>query len=656
MERKLERVLDMLRAGAPVSSATLREELGISERTVRSYISRINERLAETARIEQRRGKGYVLVVEDAEAFGRAVESGRRRSHDVPQTPAERVRFIASILLNRTDWITVEALSESLYVSRFTVSDDLREVDRLLGRYGITLERRSHRGIRAVGSEFGRRTCLAGIAIDAFVDASGPAAQDSMRVTDMRDAVARVARHVSDVTAAHDLRINPVAYQNLLVHIAIAVMRTSENHSVPMGEDQLRAIEATEVYPAARELARAVGDEFGMEFPPEEVAYIAVHLSGKQSIYDAMALGAEKDVRGVVPPEAWDVASEMIRRVEECFGFDLSDDFELRMNLATHVAPLSVRLRYGMQMKNPLLTDIRQRFAVAYSMAQEASAVLAARYGRAPSEDEVGYIALAFALSLERLKGSERGRRNILVVCASGAGSARLLEFRFRSVFGDRLGRIETCDAQSVGSFDLTDIDCVFTTVPLSVTLPVPVFSIGAFLDDAELPRVRAALEAEPSSGALGRFFDRRLFFPHCRFSGKEDAISFLCARVREVRDADEDVEELVWQREEMAITSFGNRVAMPHPSRPVVDESVVAVALLDDPVDWGGKDVLAVFLVCISRNRDKGLQPLYRSLAGLMGSESEINELISRQSFDALLELLQRQNLQPRRGGRQHG
>ena len=115
---------------------------------------------------------------------------------------------------------------------------------------------------------------------------------------------------------------------------------------------------------------------------------------------------------------------------------------------------------------------------------------------------------------------------------------------------------------------------------------------------------------------------------------------------MKERRKADANIEDLVWQREQAAVTSFGNLVAMPHPVTPVVDRSVVGVAILDAPIDWGeGKDVQVIFLVCVSRNKDKTLQPLYRSLARVMGDLESIKELISRRSYEALLEQLQRKN-----------
>lgn len=647
MDVKYQQILSLFEMHAVVPSSLIQKTLDVSERTVRTYIARLNEQLSEMAEISMERGRGYVLSIADCSAYDQLLRTWMASASPIPQTREERVVFLANDLLNRSDWVTLDALSRSLFVSRFTISDDLKEVERMLEGNGLSLERRSHRGIRVYGSEFDRRVCLANLALGA--------SSSSMRGTgsttleqELRKAVGRVAQHVDHITGTHGLKINPAAYQNLLVHIAVAVLRLNSNHRVPMDKGQLEHIAQSDVYPVARELAKAVGEEFNLAFPAEEVAYIAVHLSGKQDLGD-VGLAEGDEAPAAVPPESWDAATRMIMRVWECFGFDLRSDFELRMNLATHIAPLSVRLKYGMQMKNPLLTDIKARFPLAYSMAAEASTILSEQFARQPSDDEVGYLALSFALALDRQKTGERIKKRVLLVCASGAGSARLLEYRFKALFGDRLSCVMTCDAQSALSYDFGKVDCVFSTVPLPAGLPVPVFSVGAFLDDADIPEVRAALDAEYADNCaddISRFFDKALFFPYLQGEDKQGAISFLCSRMKECRKADANIEDLVWQREQAAVTSFGNLVAMPHPVTPVVDRSVVGVAILDAPIDWGeGKDVQVIFLVCVSRNKDKSLQPLYRSLARVMGDLESIKELISRRSYEALLEQLQRKN-----------
>lgn len=631
MDAKLARVIAQIEDDKIIAADALAKKLGVSGRTIRSYVSQINEILLPAAHVDMVRGRGYQLTVEDQATFDAVMRRSELAQSALPQTPSGRVEYLLNDLLNRTDWVTAETLASVLFVSRFTISDDLKTVEAVLAKFGLTLERRSHRGIRVSGSEFARRICLANLALGKN------AAMQFSNWSEMQETIDTVATCVERALTDHALQINSMAYQNLLVHIAVAVARMAECHAVPMDADQLARIQGNAAYPAAEQIAQLVGEAFGIDFPVEEIAYIAIHLAGKQSLYDNDAEGDQT----VISDEVWNLAGAMIDHVNEELSFDFRDDLELRVNLAKHIAPLAVRLTYRMQMKNPLLSDIKSRFPLAYSMACEASTVLADSYGQLLSDDEVGYIALAFALALERRKSGEVEKKRILIVCASGAGSARLLEHRYREAFGASVEHIETCDVQGIDAIDLSRIDCVFTTVPLSRELPVPVLEVSAFLDEADIPRVRQALQDSNRTSASAGFFDAQLFFPHLVFDTRDAALEFLSAQVAQHCGIDEDVFALTLEREGLASTAFGNRVAMPHPVRPVARESTVAVGILDRPVDWDGREVQVVFLVCI-KPKDKTLKPLYYSLSHLMGSEEDINTLISQQRFETLLELLQ--------------
>ena len=89
-----------------------------------------------------------------------------------------------------------------------------------------------------------------------------------------------------------------------------------------------------------------------MSMPREEVAFIAIHLLGRGT-------GVPEKGSAVISDEMWEIASEMVRAVNDEFRFDFSGDLELRMNLARHIGPLGYRLEYHMHMDNPMLPDIK---------------------------------------------------------------------------------------------------------------------------------------------------------------------------------------------------------------------------------------------------------------------------------------------------------
>lgn len=628
------KLIDIIDAHPDIDPVDLAERFSVSDRSVRTYVRKTNEALGSCAQIEKRRGGGYSLRVLNASAFAALRARDAHAGQDaVPTTPEARVDYLLNDLLSRADWITVDDLASILFVSRNVITSDLRQVAATLERFGLVLEKRPHYGIRVTGPEMSRRLCLANLTLDCIIGTGGSASLDV------------IARCVSESLAEEDFQINSAAYQNLLVHIAVAVERIRANCYVPMEPEHLERMRSTPEYLIAKKVAAAVERELTAELPEEEIGYIAIHLAGKQTLYTP---GSDADANLVISDEVWNVVSRMLEMVWNAFHFDFRNDLELRMNLARHIVPLSVRLRYRMRIDNPLLSDIKQRFPVAYSMALESSCILAEEYGNALSEDEVGYIALAFALAIERQK-SDRPRKNILVVCASGQGSARLLEWRYRQEFGTWLDRIETCDVAHVASRDLTGIDYVFTTVPLERKLPVPVREVKYFLDDEDVNSVRRILSGEAAAAApLAAYFDERLFLGALDAEDKDGALDALCARVAEVHDVPGDFRALVQRREELAQTCFGNLVAMPHPVTPVTTSTFVAVAVLNHSVSWNGQEVRAVFLVSVSSLRDQKLDAFYRGMARLLTSREAIQKLVSNPDFATLLDVIDTYSPEP--------
>ena len=638
MDAETVRLVTYISEHEGVRPAELAAAYGVSSRTVRNHVHAANRAIAPMARIELPRGGGYALVVDDAPAFERWLEQTRAdRCRSLPQTPEARVAYLLSDLLAREDYITLDTLSSILYVSRASISNDLKQVEARLKHFGLSLDKRPHHGIKVIGSEMARRLCLASLAMDrSGTGAGGLAPALSLAPADQHALLDTVSSCVERVTSEERFTVNSLAYRNLITHIAIALVRIRERCYVPMETEQLASIKRSAVFPIAERIADAVAEGTGIQLPEEEVAYIAIHLSGKQLLEEP---GAEEGGL-VINDEVWDVVREMVEAVNRTFHFDFRGDLELHMNLARHLVPLSVRLRYHLKLENPILAEIKSRFVLAYSMAVEASSVLVEKYGAPLSEDETGYIALAFALALERMK-NELPKKNILVVCATGAGSARLLEHRYRQEFGAYVDKIQTCDAAHVRYVDFTDIDYVFTTVPLSAKLPVPVREVQYFLDPGEVESVRALLSAPASPSAASALFRRELFCAHLSCASRDEAIEALCERAARTEDVSPDFAELVWRRERAAATAFGNGVAVPHPVEAASARSFVATALLDEPVRWGEKDVQVVFLLSIGADGADVPDGFYDAMASLVLSEQAVGRLLAERSWETLAALL---------------
>lgn len=630
-----------------VMPTELASYLGVSTRALRTHFHRAQDLLEGCAVLELHKGEGYSLTITDQEAYQLRMDRVRAMGTSRNE-PHERVACLLNDLLVRTGWVTVEELSAAFHASGSTISRDLKEVKTRLASFDLNLETRPRYGMRVVGSETNRRICMANNVVEN-ISHEYRQRGSVYETLDERVSIDLIARCVDETLTETGISLNSMTYQNLIVHLAITIMRIQDRCCVSLAPETLQELEGTSVLNAAQVLSRRISQAFEVELPQEEIVYIAIHLAGKQSL----RLPSNGDDSGaVISDEVWDIVTRMIECVRRTFRFDFTDDLELRMNLACHVGPLIVRLRYRMTVDNPILQDIRARFPLAYAMAHEASSVLSEAAGEQPSDEEVGFVAMAFELALERSQ-TELSKKNILVVCASGQGTARMLEHRYRQQFGDCVDRVIACDVSHIGRIDFSQIDYVFTTVPIAEKLPVPVREVGLFPDSAEVAGLRDLLTRDASSGSSSadRFlkrFDRTLFFPHLNVASKEEVLDVLCDAVEAAGGVSPTFRALVLEREALAPTAFGSGVAMPHPNEPVTDGAFVAVGLLDHPITWGQDNVQAVFLVALSREDPRELNEFFGALAQLFMDECAIQKLVQDQRWEVLTGLVEQIEQRP--------
>ena len=167
--------------------------------------------------------------------------NGASRENVMPQTPKGRELYLLNDLLNRSDWITLDALSDVLYVSHKTISGDIKYVEEVLGRFDLSLARRPHYGIRVVGREVDRRLCLASLVINGENGISQTGARPDDAI------VAEVSHCIEEVLQGEDVVLDTIARQSLVVHVVIAIKRIRQDCYIPMSPET-SAIEEDDLF------------------------------------------------------------------------------------------------------------------------------------------------------------------------------------------------------------------------------------------------------------------------------------------------------------------------------------------------------------------------------------------------------------------------
>lgn len=627
LEKKAIKLLSLLSQDKFQTADLLAKKMNLHVKTVRQMAHRLSGFLEKNgAEIQIKRGTGYKLNVIDFEKFKQIFHSSLSQSPEMPNSSQERTQYLLEYFLNYGGYVKADELCDILYVSKRTLATDIKAMEKILNSYDILLERKPYYGMRISGKEFNIRQCMAKLRENSHEQAS-------FLNTEALQETSELSQLISTFLGQENFQISDIALQNLIIHIYIAIKRIKNNQYVPLPEDDHAKYVSEDEYQRASRLAENLAKAYSVKFPKCEIIYMAIHFAGKRT----MRISGSNIV---ISDNTISLVQSMLDEIYKAFQIDFRSDLELTISLGQHITPLQVRLRYGMKLKNPLLEDIKKRYCLAYVMASQASSVLMRHYHKVITPDEIGYIAINLELALERRR-MKQYKKNILVVCASGAGTAKLLAFKMQSMFQDCIGKVTTCDEHSISQQDFSQIDYVFTTIPIKEDVPVPISEMKMFLGGTDIALIRRMLNSNTSYDIL-QYFPQNLFISNISFDNKQEAIRYICNMMQKQGKVDETFYDAVIQREQMGFTCMENLGAMPHPCKALTNDTFVSVCILDKPIHWNeGHLVQVIFLISPSKNQTKNTQDFYMSLANLMLNQEYMKELIDTKNYAVLEKLL---------------
>lgn len=614
--RRLTQLLSLLQMKQGyISSEELAAKLMVSSRTIRNDLAEINTFLPEDIQIEILPGKGVRLKKEHIQAVESLI---LKLANEADSNMEHRIDQILYRLLMNETYIRIEDLSEQMYVAEPIIKICLKKVREILKEHQLILKTRTHYGMRVYGDEYDIRICLLSHVKDL-----------PLQLKRERAWIGYEAFREKMKVFMHD-KVYPISDENLDVfceYLYIAFLRSEKN---PIKECISR-------YPMEIELLK----EFQEMAVPPDLFLPASEVQQASCYLAAIRIYTKEECRLSAPAYLNDLISDFLARIKESFRVDLHKDMELRTNLLIHMYSFDLRIRYGAVIHNPLLTEIRTKYAFAYDCASVAMDYISRYYKKRIRADETGFLAILLYLSMERMKTS-RSRKNILLICSSGRGTAKLLQYEIKNRFSKNVRSITVMSLQEVENTDVTDWDMILTTVQVTEDFPIPILRINNFLDSNDIQRIEAALEQTDTDFLIQEYFPPELFFTAVSFTSKEEAIKALVERIAHARKLPEQFLEYVMRREQNEKTSFGNYFAMPHPYLPITEDTFISVTVLSKPMSWDTHRIRMIVLLSTSRYYEPRIEQIYALLSQLLLNPLLINRIIKGQSYEVFLETME--------------
>ncbi len=630
--RQQKILLEVLGASSPVTLSHLSDQLQVSTRTIQRELKGVERELKKhKLQLSSRPGAGLVIegdpqYIADFTQYVSQVESS------MIYTPEERQNTIAYRLLTSRESIKHYAFSRELGVAEMTVAHDISALEPWLEKRGLRLTRKPGIGVFIEGEESRIRRAILDLVYKQMPQEKLLHLLSTYRFSQDKRASAKdllahpfirfirpeqlfvIENAFKKAQSKMDLQLSDNAYIGFILHIALSIYRISLGAVI--GKDVPGEVKSTEEYSRARMMAKNLEDFLGITIPQSEIGQMAIRLIGISRRPDEVPTwaypGLEEDVL------------RLVRIVEQELSVNLENDITLIEQLTLHFNSALHRLFLDMEIRNPLLSHVQSQYPQIYAAAEKACEFLGDKlHPRLPAE-EIGYIAMHFGAAVLRKKELSDRPYQVLLVCASGMGTSRLLAVQIEKDFPEIriLGVIPLLHLKRWLE-DHPPVDLVLSTVPIEYgeLRAIVVHSILTERDKERISQELASIERK-KIGMLRNAEEFEDKFAKINRYG--EAVSELLANIYIERNDADTKEQLIREFSDMlgrrfdgirtevirqeltkrealgAVWLEAERLALLHCRSETVDRMNVHVLKLDRGISWNGESQAAVRTVVV--------------------------------------------------------
>ena len=389
-----------------VSDKTLQKDLKI----IGNYIARFN------INIDAKRGHG-ILINREANGNIELINNLNLNLKDKNSISIDqrRIEILKMLLLNSNSSTSINQLSEKYYVSKTSIVNDLKYIEEWLKNYNITLSK-TLEGTKIVGKEADIRKAIASLLEDILNNNDGEDEIQEFTRIDVAtfsallkifdlDSINFIESIIWELEKDLDYYITQPYYINLITHILICLKRLKEGNQIEINEERIKNIDNLNkrVYDNVVNLVNKIYEKYGVLTSNEEIYYIYKYIvsSGFGNTLDNNMKVSENYINN-----SEEVTKMMIDIMSLFLDINLSENELLSRGLLLHMKPMLNRLKYDIQIKNPLFKEIEERFTEILGLCRLSIEIMSEYYNLSNiSMDEISYLATYFQAALDPVPG-----------------------------------------------------------------------------------------------------------------------------------------------------------------------------------------------------------------------------------------------------------
>lgn len=403
-----------------VNTKAIADNFEVSERTIRYDLDVVEQYLKTMDSILVRKPRLGVKI-EDNSTFKSNLNDILQDFNNRIFSKDERVYLISIYLLIEGVSLTLEKLSNLLYVSKNTIISDLNDVEHLILNHSLCIGK-NHSGFFIVGEEEFIRNGFYSLYMygvkKSIINKNIIQELIGLGINE------EIFRIITQMEKEMNIHYSDTSKEELQISLLFTLKRAFLGKNINYSEEIISKYTIKKEFKALKEITDGKQDK--LKLTTSDLCYLTkMFLGAKIMFYMESSEISSED------KEANILAKKIIQDSEEYIGIDFSNDYEFINSLAIHLKVALYRLRNNLIIENPLTEQIKYRITFIYEITKKILANYEEEIECSFPEDEIAYIAMYIGAAFE--KNLQSGfMPTVLVICGSGMATSGILSTRLK--------------------------------------------------------------------------------------------------------------------------------------------------------------------------------------------------------------------------------
>ncbi|WP_222619067.1 BglG family transcription antiterminator [Ornithinibacillus hominis] len=469
-------ILDELTSNPSITSVALEKKFKLTRRQLGYSIQKINEWLmSNNLPVIERTRQGHFVVNQavftklsgNSEAISTTIETPILRE-------VERVQLILMMILSSEEELSLNHFTYELDVSKNTILNDLKQAQSYVDDYELTIRYSRKFGYLLEGKEFQIRKLLMHMTYHILQLNDGETRLKKI-ATIQDEEINEFKKRVEKVENQLNLKFTDEKLQ-MMPHVLILLFRRiQKGHLMKSFSIEYQELSNTKEYKATEELLNDID-----HIPLSERLFITLHLLTTNVFSTEMMEG--KEIPNLLP-----AIDNMLRHFEKSACIYLQDRDQLLDKLMQHMKPAYYRIKYHLTDTVLFQGSVSREFKELHHLVKRSIGPIRELLGTDIPDNETAFITMLIGGWMNKHGESIDKKIKAIVVCPQGVSVSRLMFNELRELFPEFV----FLDYLSVREFLKYPLEYDVIFSPINLETNKKLFVTKVFLGKQEKYRLR---------------------------------------------------------------------------------------------------------------------------------------------------------------------